>query len=335
MDSTRIARTGPQAAGLLAAFAGSIAMSMFLSRDGDAGSAIWTANGFLVGALLILPRPWAAAVLAASIAVQAGLGMVAGHPPARTIVLTLVNGGQCLFAAWLTQRYCGIHARRLGLVRLTRILVFAVLPSAVIGGLAAAIIGLAFPHRLFVPVWRDWAVSGGLGMALVLPGLLLAARFGQYRDFRRSGVETAGLFAGLAALTLAVFLQSELPLFFVVFPAVTLIAFRLGPPGAALAGLLVGAVALPLTLLGDGPAALARVLDFPAQVRLAEAFVAAVLITGVATASALADQNRLRRLLIWRDRSARASRQRAQEAERIAALVGVRGGGKARGGDLA
>jgi integral membrane sensor domain MASE1 len=335
MDRTRIARTGLQAAVLLAAFAGSIAMSMFLSGAGGAGSVIWTANGFLVGALLILPRSWAAAVLAAAIALQAGMGLAAGHPPVRTIILSLLNGGQCVFAAWLTQRFCGIHARRLGLVRLSRILIFAALPSAVIGGLAAALVSLPLSDRPFVQVWRDWAVSGGLGMALVLPGLLLAARFGQYRDFRRGMVETTGLFAGLAALTLAVFLQTDLPLFFAIFPAVTLIVFRLGPPGAALAGLVVGAIALPLTLMGAGPAALARVLDSAAQVWLAEAFVAAVLVTGVATATALADQNRLRRLLVWRDRSARASRQRAQEAERIAALVGVRGGGKARPGDLA
>jgi len=336
MDRTRIARNGLMAAVLWAAFAGSVAMSMFLSHDAGAGSAIWTANGFAVGALLILPRPWSLAVLAACVASQFGLGIVAGHGLARVAVTSTINAGEMVLAALLTQRFCGIGARRLGIVRLTRILIFAVAPSATLGGLAAAIAQMAISPRPFTDVWRDWLVSGGMGMAVVLPGLLLAARFGQYRDFHRSWIETAGLFLALAALTAAVFMQTALPLFFIIFPAVTFIAFRLGPPGAALAGFVVGGVALPLTLLGHGPAALARNLDFAGEVRLAEAFVAAILVSGVATGTALADQNRLRRLLVWRDRSARSSRQRAQAAERVAGLLAVRAsGGNPRAGDLA
>lgn len=336
MDRTRNARIGLQAAVLWAAFAGSVAMSMFLTHDAGAGSAIWTANGFAVGGLLILPRPWSLAVFAACVATQFGLGLAAGHGLARAGTTTVINVGAMALAAFLTQRYCGIGARRLGVVRLTRILVFAVAPSATLAGLAAAIASLAISHRPFTDVWRDWVVSGGAGMAVVLPSLLLAARFGQYRDFHRTWVETVGLFLALAALTAAIFLQTDLPLFFLIFPAVTFIAFRLGPPGAALAGFVVGAIALPLTLLGHGPAVLSRNLDFAGQVRLAEAFVAAVLVSSVATGTALADQNRLRRLLIWRDRSARSSRQRAQAAERVASLLAVRAsGGNPRAGDLA
>ncbi len=68
---------------------------------------------------------------------------------------------------------------------------------------------------------------------------------------------------------------------------------------------------------------LADHLDFAGRVRLTQGFVGAVLFTGGATAGALADQTRLRRLLVWRDQSARNSRLRAQEAERMASLFGA------------
>ena len=141
-------------------------------------------------------------------------------------------------------------------------------------------------------------------------------------------IVTLGLFAGLAGLTGLVFWQAGLPALFAVFPAVTLIAFRLGPPGAAAAGFVTGVIALPLTLTGHGPATLARDLDFAGQIRLAQVFVCCVLFTGIGTAVALADQTRLRRMLLRRDRAARISRQRAVDAEHLARAVT---GGASRG----
>ena len=93
-------------------------------------------------------------------------------------------------------------------------------------------------------------------MAIVVPTLLLVAREAQYKEFRRTPLEVVGLLAGVSGLTGAVFYQSEAPLQFTVFPAMTLIAFRLGPPGAAVAGFLVAMISLPLVMLGHGPAVL-------------------------------------------------------------------------------
>ncbi|MGA0601635.1 MASE1 domain-containing protein [Caulobacter sp. KR2-114] len=324
MDVPRNARQVSEAIGLWAAFAGSVAVSILLGRHGGHGAALWTANGFLVSALLILPRPHAAAVLAACIASQAAIGLVAGDPLLRVSVSTAINIGGCVLTAWLAHRYCGIKARRLGLVRLARILVLAALPASFVASLAAALTFRLFSARPAAEVFGDWMLSSVLGLAMVLPAVLLAARQGQYREFRRPLWETLGLFAGLGALTVLVFYQAQLPVLFAVFPAVTLIAFRLGPPGAAVAGFFVGMIALPLTLFGHGPATLARSLDFAGQIRLTQTFVCCVMFTGVGTAIALADQTRLRRMLIQRDRVARVSRQRALDAERLAAAVGAR-----------
>jgi len=321
MQIPRGMRQGIEATGLWAAFAGSVAVSVLLSRHGGPGAALWTANGFLVSALLVLPRRHAAAVLAACILSQAAISAVAGDPPARILASTAINIGECCLTAWLARRYCGINARRLGLVRLMRILVLAALPASFAAGLAAGLVYPLFSSRLFAETFRDWMISSVLGLAMVLPAVLLTTRYSQYREFYRPWWEALALFSGLAALTALVFYQARLPVLFAVFPAVTLIAFRLGPPGAAAAGFVVGMIALPLTLFDHGPATLARGLDFAGQVRLTQVFVCCVLFTGVGTAVALADQTRLRRMLVRRDRAARLSRQRALDAERLARAV--------------
>jgi hypothetical protein len=66
---------------------------------------------------------------------------------------------------------------------------------------------------------------------------------------------------------------------------------------------------------------LATTLDMSGRLRLTQIFVAAALFTGLATAGALADQARLRRLMLWRDRAARSARIRARDAERLAASI--------------
>ncbi len=156
-------------------------------------------------------------------------------------------------------------------------------------------------------------------MAIVLPALLLAVRNGQYKEFDRSLVETAAILTGLSALVVGVFLERDLPLQFAIFPALTVIAVRLGPPGAAAAGLLTAMIALPLAMLGQGPATLSVGLDAVGRVWLTELVVAAALISTLVTAIAVGEQTRLRQLMLGRDRAARAARLRARRAENAAA----------------
>jgi integral membrane sensor domain MASE1 len=158
-------------------------------------------------------------------------------------------------------------------------------------------------------------------MVMVLPIVLLAPRAGQYKEFQRAPLEVAALLAALGGLTAAIFLQRDLPLQFLIFPALTLVAVRLGPAGAAVAGFVVAMVCLPLVMLGDGPSAFSLALDKASRIRLTELVVVAALLTALVTAGAVAEEARLRRLMIGRDRAARAARIRARQAERLAAEV--------------
>jgi hypothetical protein len=122
----------------------------------------------------------------------------------------------------------------------------------------------------------------------------------------------------VCGLTGAAFFQNEIPMQFVIFPALTLVAFRLGPPGAAVAGFFVAVISLTLATLGHGPATLARSLDALGRVRLTEVVVTVALCCTLAIAAMVADNARLRRLIVNRDRAVRAALQRAREAERMA-----------------
>jgi integral membrane sensor domain MASE1 len=267
--------------------------------------------------MVLLAGRWRVGAVMASLVFQVIASVAVGDGLARAILHPLVNLVESGLAAWLAVRFCGAHTRRLSLRKLALLIIASIVPAAIAGGVIGAGVSAVLAGRDLIDGWLAWAIPGGLGMAIVLPALLLTAREGQYREFRRSAFEIGGLMGGVCGLAGAIFYQNELPLLFLIFPALTLIAFRLGPPGAAIAGFFVAMIALPLVMLGHGPVMLATTLDAIGRVRLTEAMVAAALFSTLATAGAAADQARLQRLLISRDRAVKSARERARQAERM------------------
>ncbi|HEY1425232.1 MAG TPA: MASE1 domain-containing protein [Caulobacteraceae bacterium] len=307
------------AAVLVAGYAASVILSVLVSRDAGGAASLWTANGFLAAAFILLPRAWRFGVAGVCVAAQAATGLAVGDGPARAALYPLVNLAEAGLTGWLAIRFCDVRARRLSLRELTLLPIVAIAPAAAAAGVLGGAISLLLAGEPPLEAWLAWTIPGALGMAIVLPAILLAVRTGQYKEFARPPLESAAILAALGVLVAVVYLQRELPLQFTLFPALTIIAARLGPPGAAAAALLTATIALPLTLLGHGPAALAPHLDIAGRVRLTELVVAAAMITTLVTAVAVGEQTRLRRLMLGRDRAARAARLRARRAERAAA----------------
>jgi integral membrane sensor domain MASE1 len=304
---------------VVAGFVASVLFSLLIGRAGGPIAPIWTANGFLAGALILLPRTWSAAVAAICVAAQAAVGLAVGDGWLRAIANPSVNLAEAAVAAWLAVRFCGARARRLSLRELLLLPIGAIVPAAIVGGVLGAGVNALLLGQDPIFGWAAWAFPGGFGMVIVLPALLLMTRVRQYREFHRSPWEVAAIALGLVLLMAPVMLERDLPLEFLVYPALTYVAFRLGPPGAAIAGGLIGLVTLTLVTLGHGHAAFPLTLAVAARVRLVELATTALLFTSLATAGALADQLRLRRLMLWRDTAARAARQRARRAEMLAA----------------
>jgi integral membrane sensor domain MASE1 len=297
----------------------SVLFSILVARSDGHPAALWTAGGFLAGGLILLPRGWRAPVAAICVVAQTGVSLAAGDGPLRATLYSLIDLIEAGLAAWLAIRFCGAHARRLSLRELVLLPIAAIFPAAIVGGLIGAAAGVLLDGGDLLAGWAAWAVSGGFGMLIVLPALLLATRLRQYKEFRRSALEIVGIALGLVALTASLFLPPGMPLQFLIYPALTFVAFRLGPPGAAIAGCLVAMICLPLVMMGHAPTAFPAAAVAGDRIRVAELAVAALLFTTLATAGALADQSRLRRMMIWRDQAARAARRRARRAERMAA----------------
>jgi integral membrane sensor domain MASE1 len=304
-------------AALVTAFAFSTIYSILLGRAGGQMSSIWTATGFLAGTLILLTGRWRIAAAVLCVAIQAAVSLALHDPLARILINPFVNLLEASIAAWLAVTYCGARRRRLSLRQLLLLILGAIVPAAML----AAVVGAGSKYILvgqdFIDGWLSWAIPGGLGMATVTPALLLVARESQYKEFRRSWIETIGLLGAVWSLTAVAFWQSDLPLQFVIFPALALVAFRLGPPGAAIAGFFVAMICLTLAMLGHGPTMLAKALDPVGRVRLTQVVVTAALCTTLAVAAIVADHSRLRQLLVSRDRAVRAARLRARAAEQV------------------
>ena len=318
----RLRRAG-LAAALVAGYAASALLSVFVSRAGGSAASLWTATGFLTAAFILLPRSWRIGAAVSCVFAQAAVCLAAGDGALRAALYPVVNLLEAGLTGWLAIRFCGARARRLSLRELTLLAIGAIAPGVAIAAACGALINAVLRGQSLLEGWLAWAVPGGLGMLIVTPTVLLASRVGQYREFDRPGPETAAILMGLGMLVAGVFLQSHLPLQFTLFPALSLVAVRLGPPGAAAACLLTAMIALPLTMLVAGPAALAHGLDGAGRVRLTELIVVAALVSTLVTAVAVGDQARLRQLMLARDRAARAARLRARRAEAAAQAQGA------------
>jgi signal transduction histidine kinase/ActR/RegA family two-component response regulator len=304
------------AAGLTAASTVSAHLGLALIVESDGAAPIWAANGFLAAALLLLPRAWGAGVLIACFIGQVGLGVIRGDTTALGLSLSAVNMGEALLVAWLARLVCGHAVRLTNLARVARLLFLAVAPAAAVSALAAAAIQMHLIAQPFAFTFVAWFVSDGLGMALVLPAVLLTR--GARRDFRRPLWEQAGIYSLLAVLAVSVFLVKGAPMHFLLFPAALVAAFRLGPRGTGyamlmLTFLIVGCVVL---LPGQG---VNPDWSMAQRIRAGQLMIATIFFTSLATAMAVADQARLKRLWANRSNLARRAQARAQKASRAKA----------------
>jgi signal transduction histidine kinase/ActR/RegA family two-component response regulator len=169
--------------------------------------------------------------------------------------------------------------------------------------------------RELVAVWRDWFFADITGLAVGLPALLLSLRSQEARIIRAGMLEIVGLLAMVAAATLVVFAQSDLPIAFVVFISMMIIAFRLGPRGVAWAGVIVAVLSMTGALASNGPIAIVgRELSF--RIHVAQFYAIVSLYAALAVSLAVAGQRRLQLSLERRNRLTREARQRAVEASR-------------------
>ena len=276
------------------AFFAATLLGIYLARQVGNVAAIWIPNGILLAALMVRADR-AAALFAAGMLASFAANLVTDHGLGASIVLTGGNMAEVGFAAWAVRRWAGpapLFVRVAGVVRFTLI---AGVGAPAIGATVAAA-GLAGLDADFLDVWSRWIIGDALGLLIITPVLvILDARWRRGPDAllaSRSTAEVAGLLAGLAALSVAVFTIPAEAALFLLLPLLLAATFRMGPFGAAAACIAIAAVGVWQTAHGSGPVALfdGSVVE---RVFYFQLFLAVLFLSALPVAAALAERQAL------------------------------------------
>ena len=217
--------------------------SLRLTRFSGGVSAIWVANGMLVGALLLLPRPrwraWFVAAFLGQLSARLAVGD-AWHLALGVGAANLLESW--MVVAWVRRRVEDLRdASSLGRVASDAVgsTLVACASSATI---AVFVRGLEVSDQLAL-IWTLWFIAHVLGMVIVATLVASAGQRSVHLDLR--GGERLKFLAGISLMLLvcaATFLQESYPLLFLPFLPLVLLAYRHG-----LIGMLVGVVLLSAT----------------------------------------------------------------------------------------
>jgi signal transduction histidine kinase/CheY-like chemotaxis protein len=297
---------------LAVAVVASLAFSDFLTRTPLGIATFWPANALLTVGLMVLNQPRRIALVGVTIVFHVVIDLLVGDGVGRALLYTSVDVLEA-FAVWIVaKRFLGETPRVRTMRQLALLAALTVPITLTAAFVCAAFLALGYRAPFLTTLW-EWFMCGILGMAVVLPAVLVLIDAEHRRSFHRSLTERMALLASVALLTLACFHPDGVATPFMIYPLAMLAAFRLGARGAAQVSLIVACVAVPFMIPGANSTFL---LDWGQsnQTRLIQIFVAVLFGTSLAAGLALAQQERLKRLLVRREQLTRAARARAMAA---------------------
>ena len=219
---------------------------------------VWPPAGIALAALLLCGyRMLPGVVLGAFLAT-----LSTGAPVPFALATAIGNPLEALVGAYLLQRVVGFQP---GLGRVRDVLGLVGL-AAGLSTVVSATIGVAGLCLNGMAPWTDasrlglaWWLGDALGILIVTPVLLTCLGGDWARWSLRRATEALAVFALLALTSYRVFAAPvpvelvHLPLEYIAFPFLIWAAFRYGPPGSALAALLVSGIAVAGLAQGFGP----------------------------------------------------------------------------------
>lgn len=282
-------------------------------REGAAGiDTIWTANAFVIGAMLLLPERWRVGCLGVGFVVQTAIILLFGHPLFDAVGYSLLNVVEAVAVVALANRLGATRITTPG--RFTALLFGALAPILVIITvlLGLVILGMTgeFPT---VMVLRRLAAKF-LGMSLVLPAILMLARRGGGGIMQVRTWETVLALLGVGALTASLFAPLGAITLLLMFPTFALIGLRLGPKVVTVALGLTCSVLLAIGFWWPLPAFASVLGDGSLRITAMQLYLATLFGTGISTALMSTHYQRLRRLMAIRAMRYRHARDQARAA---------------------
>lgn len=226
-----------------------------LSRQSEGVATIWISNGVIFGFLITQPpRRWLPYFIA-------GLGadtiadVIYGDPFRVAIGVSLANSVEVITSAVVLTRLFGVPldlSKRRPLVGFLGVSVVGA--TALTSALGASWTLLFYDAGPWWQMFRTWWLGDLLGMSTLAPLTVMLQRPSSYSILRaRELPRTLLVLLAPVLTTVAVFTHNTDPLIFFMFPALLLVAFRLGFPGTVLTIVLVSLMAIGFTVKGHGP----------------------------------------------------------------------------------
>ncbi len=252
--------TWPRAAvvRLLLVFAGVCTCSwlgIVLSRQSDGVATIWLSNGLLFGLLITQPKRRWLLYFAAGLTADTLADVVYGDMFRVAFGVSLANSVEVVLSTLVLTLWFGAPldlTKRRPLVGF--LLSAVVVATAITSALGASWTLLFFDAGPWWRMFRTWYLGDMLGMAVLAPVIIILQRPAFFAILQRKELPRTLLVLAVPLLTtVLVFTHSKDPLIFFLFPALLLVAFRLGFPGTVLNILMVTVLAIGFTVKGYGP----------------------------------------------------------------------------------
>ncbi|MEX2109596.1 MAG: MASE1 domain-containing protein [Gemmatimonadaceae bacterium] len=220
-------------------------------------SLVWAPTGIALAAVLLLGRRVWPGVFIGAFSANA----LTGAPVLAAVGIATGNTLEAVVGAYALRRAGFQHA----LDRLRDVLAL-ILFAATLSTMVSATIGVASLYfagmvapRDIVETWRTWWVGDAIGAVLIAPLILVWATSPRLSVSSRRIGEAAGLIIGLVVASLLIYIVpitgngERLGHAYVFFPLLMWAAIRFGQRGAVTATVLVSAIAVAGTVLGQGP----------------------------------------------------------------------------------
>lgn len=231
--------------------------ALMVSRFEGGLAFIWAANAFLMAELLTSRKAhWIRAVIACAVASTAATTLF-GMGPLAAVPMAAINMIESLIVAILCRRFVPDH-RVTGSVRPLLVFILALCGVAdVVTGLLAATVASQLTPVPFAASFLQWYTGHALGGLTFTPILIMLLQGDLRRWLRqtspRATVEAVLLLSLFTLACLHVFYLARYPMLFAPLLPLVLIAFRVGPLGAAASVIILAMIGGAATMSGIGP----------------------------------------------------------------------------------
>jgi diguanylate cyclase len=293
------------------------ALVILASRYSAGVAAIWSANAILVFALMIAPRRDHPAYYAGAFIASFGVNLWAHFGAMTALCYSMANILEAALVVWAMSAR---GAEQRSFIAPDKLVRFGA--AALAAPLLSAAIAVAPSTGHIWHEFVSWYLSDMLGLLFVVPSLhvIRATVSGRASlTWKASTIaECAAIFALVTAAALGVFLQTALPLLFVIALPLLVAVFRCGAIGGVIATGLVAIISITATVFGHGPIAMWSA-DAVHHIYLLQAFLVCQLLISLPVAAVLADAEDKAGKLVDQERDMRCLAEEARRTAEVSA----------------